>query len=176
MQELEHSAKGSTWKNHKYTGIQVVNGKKRYIYGSPSTNFRDRGAGIAANRNAAINRRIGGGGPSTRKVVNNVGNVSERVKRPGLVLASNKYASAKSIADKYKADRAKKIVQDTMSKVSNKSVSSATEKAMKAMKTAVKRTRTSSDAKIQTESGATITIPGLYENSMKKKRWTRGTR
>lgn len=33
--ELLHSAKGTTWKNHKYTGIvRTSTGKKRYLYGN----------------------------------------------------------------------------------------------------------------------------------------------
>lgn len=31
--ELYHSHKGSTWKNHKYTGKKTVNGKTVYLYG-----------------------------------------------------------------------------------------------------------------------------------------------
>lgn len=171
MYELEHSAKGSSWKNHKYTGIKMVNGKKRYIYGSPSSGYRERGAGIAANRNATINRRIGGGGPTSRKVVNNAQRTGERVKSLGLGLGSNKYETVKKMADKYKADRAKKIVQDTMDKVSNRSVSSATTKAMNILKTAVKRTRTSADVSIKTEKGSKITIENVYPNYNKKKRY-----
>lgn len=33
IEELEHSAKGTTWKNHKYTQIITTSsGKKRYVY------------------------------------------------------------------------------------------------------------------------------------------------
>lgn len=34
MGYLMHSRKGSSWKNHKYTGKKIVNGKTVYLYGN----------------------------------------------------------------------------------------------------------------------------------------------
>lgn len=82
MHELEHSAKGSTWKNHKYSVIRMVNGKKRYIYGSPSSGYRV-GPSKRSNPNAAIYQRTGQGGPSFGSGSNTVKNAKKMTKTLG---------------------------------------------------------------------------------------------
>lgn len=174
MQELEHSAKGSTWKNHRYSSIQMVNGKKRYIYGSPSSGFReDAGSGNVSgerstkfNRNAAIRRRTGQGGASSSSELKRLGSSARTVR--GISNNINLKKTASSAAKSY---RTKKALESAMSKVSNKSVSSVTEKAMKTLSTAAKRTRTSADVSIKTERGSKITIENVYPNYKKKKRY-----
>lgn len=174
MQELEHSAKGSTWKNHKYTEILTKNGKKRYIYGSPSSGFRENaGSGNVSgerstkfNRNAAIRRRTGQGGASSSSELKRLVSSARTVRE-----MSNSVNLKKTASSAAKSYKTKKAVENAMAKVSKKSVSSVTEKAMKTLSTAAKRTRTSADASIKTERGSKITVENVYPNYKKKKRY-----
>lgn len=165
MQELEHSAKGSTWKNHKYTGIKIVNGKKRYLYKKyvPVKPYLGKQA-----LESGINLRTGGRQTASRSKIEKTGSVGEEISSTGRLTGTVGKGHIAYAANQYKT---KKALENAMSKVSNKSVSSVTEKAMKTLSTAAKRTRTSADVSIKTEKGSKITIENVYPNYNKKKRY-----
>lgn len=70
---IEHSAKGSTWKNHKY--IRIENG--RYIYPfkhrNPSGNFIRKTANIAGRTNYLI------GQPTKKRIAKKVKRAKDRL-------------------------------------------------------------------------------------------------
>lgn len=151
MYELEHSSKGSTWKNHKYTGIKIIDGKKRYIYGASQL-------AEAADKTRAIGKFAA---KSTARHIKE--RESEKNKR------GPKNTPATRTMDKAVMTAR---VKTAVNKVKDKSInSSITDKVAKALSSAVKRTRTSPDRVTETKSGSKITNYGVYSNYEKKKRY-----
>lgn len=181
MQELEHSAKGSTWKNHAYTAIRMVNGKKRYIY--------DFAKKIGEGSDNMV--RLTGKKPTYRGVKGPVKSISRAAKRTGFsggyavgltsaIYNSKKEAEGKTEKGPKNTPKKRTLnnaftaarLKTTVDKVSKTSInSSVSNKVIKALQSAVNRTRTSPDRVTETKSGSKITNYGVYSNYEKKKRY-----
>lgn len=94
-----HSAKGSTWNNHKYSDIQIINGKKVYVYGS---------GGGTSNRLQALYSRLAK--KASEKTKNNSKSIESKIK------AGKSGSGSKSKATKEKAAKEPKEKKETQAK------------------------------------------------------------
>lgn len=163
---IAHSAKGSTWKNHKYTAVKMVNGKKRYVYdqiGSAAKSVSDKMR--LSSQYVFVNKKHQ---DTLSRFANSDKALTQKI--------SNLYSrpTAEEVRKNEEKKQNRKIVKASMDqKLSSIVPSSETKKKISvALKSVKNRSITSQNAEYDYKVGkGSITIYGRNSDKLKRKRW-----